>query len=222
LSTAAARARAGGMEGSSMAEITKEITVPAGEGRAVRLARGRSLSVVNVHGTQVVDTWAFPLPVDAAAPEFLSMEHCREVLKRIVFEPGDALITNRYRPILTILADTSPGGHDTLIAACSDGMYVHAGRPSGHRNCTDNLRSALAGHGLALPFTPSPWNLFMLAVVTDGKAIDYRRPVSRPGDAVTVRAEMDCILAVSACPDDVYPTNGGDGTPREVLLRTGE
>ena len=108
-----------------------------------------------------------------------------------------------------------------LIAACSDGMYTHAGRPTGHRNCSDNLRAALAPHGIALPFTPSPWNLFMIAAVPQGKAIDYQRPVSKPGDLVTVRAEMDCIFAVSACPDDVYPTNGGDGTPRDVLLRVG-
>ena len=206
----------------------REIVVPAGEGRCCRLARGATLSVVNTHGTQVVDTWAFPVPGDAGGdaggdrgggPEFLSMEHCREVLKRIVFEAGDVLITNRYRPILTVLADTSPGGHDTLIAACSEAMYIQAGRPSGHRNCADNLRSALAGENLALPFTPSPWNLFMIAAVIDGRAIDYRRPHSRPGDSVTVRAEMDCLVAVSACPDDVYPTNGGDGTPRDVLLR---
>jgi hypothetical protein len=199
----------------------RDILVPAGEGRCCRLAKGATLSVVNTHGTQVVDTWAFPVPIDAAAAEYLSMEHCREVLKRIVFKPDDVLITNRYRPILTVLADTSPGGHDTLIAACSEGMYLQAGRPPGHRNCADNLRNTLAGVHLALPFTPSPWNLFMIAAVIDGTSIDYRRPVSRPGDAVTIRAEMDCIVAVSACPDDVYPTNGGDGTPRDVLLRLG-
>jgi hypothetical protein len=209
----------------------REIVVPAGEGRCCRLARGATMSVVNTHGTQVVDTWAFPAAFPAASstalrgdtggPEFLSMEHCREVLKRIVFEPGDVLITNRYRPILTIVSDSSPGGHDTLIAACSEAMYTHAGRPPGHRNCADNLRNALAGMNMVFPFTPSPWNLFMIAAVIDGRAIDYRRPVSKPGDSVTVRAEMDCVVAVSACPDDVYPTNGGDGTPRDVLLRLG-
>jgi uncharacterized protein YcgI (DUF1989 family) len=144
------------------------------------------------------------------------MEHCREVLQRIVFEPGDVLVTNRYRPILAIVADTSPGGHDTLIAACSRAMYAHAGAGEGHANCADNLAHALEGHGHVLPFTPSPWNLFMLAPVADGRTIDYVRPTSRPGDYVEVEARMDCLMAFSACPDDVYPTNGGDGTPRDV------
>ena len=208
-----------------MAGQTRDIGVPGGTGHALRLKAGETVSVVNIHGTQGVDTWAFPIdamPSSArSAAEFLSMEHCREVLKKIVFDAGDVLITNYYRPILAMQADTSPGGHDTLIAACSDGMYTNVGKPAGHRNCSDNLRNALAPHGIALPFTPSPWNLFMIAAVPQGKAIDYRRPVSKPGDLVTVRAEIDCIFAVSACPDDVYPTNGGDGTPRDVLLRVG-
>jgi uncharacterized protein YcgI (DUF1989 family) len=204
-----------------MAETVGEIVVPAAKGRWVRLLAGDNLSVVNVHGTQVVDTWAFPVPQPADGFEFLSLEHCREVRNRIVFEPGDVLITNRYRPILTFLSDTSPGGHDTLIAACSQGMYRNAGRPPGHPNCADNLAASLAEAAIAMPVTPAPWNLFMIAAVVDGKSIDFRRPVSKPGDSVTVRAELDCVVAVSACPDDVYKTNGGDGTPRDALLRIG-
>jgi hypothetical protein len=53
----------------------------------------------------------------------------------------------------------------------------------------------------------------MSAPVRGGRAIEYRRPTCRPGDHVEVRVEMDCVMVFSACPDDVYPTNGGDGTP---------
>ncbi len=194
-------------------EIRQRLTIPARHGLAVPLTAGERLRVINTPGTQVVDTWAFP---DADPTAFLSLEHCREVLQRIVFEPGDTLIDNRYRPLLTITADTSPGGHDTLIAACSRAMYVHAGVGADHANCADNLAAALATHGRSLPFTPSPWNLFMLAPVKDGRTIDYVRPTSRPGDYVEITAEADCLMAFSACPDDVYPTNGGDGTPQDA------
>ncbi len=51
----------------------------------------------------------------------------------------------------------------------------------------------------------------MLAPVLDGGHIEFRRPESRPGDYVEVAAEIDCVVVFSACPDDVYPTNGGDG-----------
>lgn len=189
--------------------------IPAGRGRAVALRRGGRIRVVNTHGTQVVDTWAF---AQAAPVEHLSMAHCREVLQKIFFEPGDVLVTNRYTPILTVVADTSPGAHDTLIAACSRAMFRRAGRGDEHANCADNLREALAALGIGIGFTPGPWNLFMRAPVIEGRRIVFERPACRPGDYLELRAEMDCVLAFSACPDDVYPTNGGDGRPRDAHL----
>jgi uncharacterized protein YcgI (DUF1989 family) len=189
------------------------LTIPAGCGLGVALAKGERLRVVNTSGTQVVDTWAFP---DGAPATWLSLEHCREVLQRISFEPGDTLIDNRYRPVLEVVADTSPGGHDTLIAACSAAMYARSGAGADHANCADNLAGVLQAHGRALPFTPAPWNLFMLAPVIDGRRIDYVRPTSKPGDHVELAALTDCLMVFSACPDDVYPTNGGDGTPRDA------
>ena len=43
-------------------------------------------------------------------------------------------------------------------------------------------------------------------------------PVSKPGDHVLLAAEMDCIVALSACPHDLPPVqlNGIDCTPRDV------
>jgi len=196
-------------------DAINRLTIPAGRGLGVPLAKGRKLRVVNTAGSQCVDTWAFP---DTDLGAWLSLEHCREVVKRIYFEPGDTLVDNRYRPLFTITADTSPGGHDTLIAACSPEMYAMAGAAAGHANCADNLAAALAEHGRVLSFTPSPWNLFMLAPVIDGRRIDYVRPTSKSGDYVEIIAETDCLMVFSACPDDVYPTNGGDGTPRDAHI----
>ena len=187
--------------------------IPAGQGTATLIGQGQHIRIVNTHGTQVVDTWAF---ARTDMTEWLSMEHSRELRQKILFEVGDLLVTNRYRPILTVIADSSPGEHDTLVAACSRHMYHFLGADPNHANCTDNLTSALASIGLHCPTTPSPWNLFMSAPVREGRLIEYRRPRCRPGDAIELRAEMDCVVAFSACPDDYYPTNGGDGTPRDA------
>ena len=186
------------------------ITIPAGRGKAARIKAGQHLRVVNTHGTQCVDTWAF---IHGRMDEPLSMEHCRETHQRIRFAVGDELVSNHYQPMFTIVADTSPVNHDSIIAACSAETYVRAGYPDGHANCCDNLRAALAALGIAPVFTPSPWNLFMRAPVIDGLRIEYQRPTCEPGDYVELRAEANCIIAFSACPDDVWPTNGGDGTP---------
>jgi len=184
--------------------------IPARRGRAVRLARGRNVRVVNTFGQQVVDTWAF---AEADIGEFMSMEHTRIAIGRIVPAIGDALVTNRRRPILRLVEDNSGGVHDTLVAACDRWRYELLGCPGYHDNCTDNLVAALAELGLAPPETPSPLNLFMNIPVIDGNRIEIRPPVSTPGSHVTLHAEMDCVVAFSACPQDQVPINGVAMTP---------
>ncbi len=152
--------------------------LPARAGRAVRLARGQALKIVNTHGQQVVDTWAFNA---ADLAEFMSMEHLRQVLNRIVPRRGDALATNHRRPILTLVEDTSPGIHDTLMAACDIWRYRNLGCTGYHDNCRDNLFAAMAGLGLTPPECPSPLNLWMNIPVRGRRApsTGCRRPAGR-------------------------------------------
>ena len=44
----------------------------------------------------------------------------------------------------------------------------------------------------------------------------WGEPVSKPGDYVVLRARMDCIVAMSACPQDILPINGSAGKPTEA------
>jgi len=189
------------------------IQIPARRGKATRLLQGQSVKVINTHGQQVVDTWAFAL---ADITEFMSMEHTRIAIGRIIPAVGDALVTNRRRPILRLVEDNSGGIHDTLVAACDRWRYELLGCATYHDNCTDNLAAALAELGLSPPETPSPLNLFMNIPVIDGNRIDVLPPVSTPGSFVTLRAEMDCIVALSACPQDMVPINGLAMTPTEA------
>jgi len=129
------------------------IEIPARRGKAVRLRRGQTIRVVNTAGQQVVDTWAF-CAGDIA--EFMSMEHSRVAIGRIIPGIGDTLVTNRRQPILTLTEDTSGGIHDTLFAACDRWRYEGLGCTGYHDNCTDNLATALAELGLAPPRTPAP------------------------------------------------------------------
>jgi uncharacterized protein YcgI (DUF1989 family) len=189
------------------------IEIPARRGKAARLRQGQSVSVINTRGQQVVDTWAFR--TDDLA-EFMSMEHSRVAIGRIIPSIGDSMVTNRRRPILTLTADNSGGIHDTLFAACDRWRYELLGCTGYHDNCTDNLAAALAELGLAPPETPAPLNLFMNIPVVDGNRVEIRPPVSTPGSHVTLRAEADCIVAFSACPQDVVPINGLALQPTEA------
>lgn len=190
---------------------TKRVPVRAGHGAAIELRAGERLRVRNPPGSQVVDTFAFNR---ADLTEHMSMEHTRAGTRHIGIRPGMALLTNQRRPILEVTEDTSPGVHDTLIAACDVHRYRLLGHVGAHRNCRDNLAQALAPYGEAA--TPCPLNLFMNIEVQADGTLAWRAPVSRPGDCVEFRALMDCVVVLSACPMDLLPINGEECIPRDV------
>ena len=192
---------------------TDTVTIPARSGKAARVWRGQSVTVTNTHGSQVVDTWAFNAE---DLGEWMSMEHSRPYYMKLRPEVGDTLVTNRRRPILTLVEDTSGGAHDTLIAACDQPRYALLGVTEYHDNCADNLTAGLAELGITKPVTPSPLNLFMHIPWTAEGELSWEEPLSQPGSYVTLRAEMDLVIAFSACPQDILPINGRVGQPTEA------
>ena len=181
--------------------------IPARKGAAACMAKGQVLRVVNTHGSQVVDFWAFNIK---DLGECMSMEHSRASIGKIIPAVGDVLVTNQRRPILKVVDDASPGVHDTLIASCDKYRYEQLGWKGFHDNCTDNLKNALEAIGLQRVVHPCPFNLFMNIPVKDGIGISFEPPLTRPGDSISFRAEMDAVVAFSACPQDLLPINGKD------------
>jgi len=179
-------------------------TIPARRGKAAFVAKGQRVKVINTHGTQVVDTWAFNR---ADIAEFMSMEHSRATIHHLIPKVGDAMLTNHRRRILTLLEDTAGGVHDTLMAACDRYRYEELGHQGYHDNCTDNLAAALKELGLVPPETPSPFNLFMNIPWTAEGNLSFDAPVCAPGGYVVLRADMDLVIAFSACPQDILAIN---------------
>jgi uncharacterized protein len=190
------------------------IEIPARRGKAALVAAGQVVTVINTHGEQVVDTWAFNR---ADLREFMSNEHTRAHSLHLIPRPGDILRTNKRRPIMTMLEDTSGGIHDTLIAACDRNRYAFLGVDGYHDNCTDNLFAGMQELGLIPPEVPSPLNFFMNIPWTfDGTLSFEAPPRPLPGGYVRLRAEMDLVIAFSACPQDILPINGKAGAPVEA------
>src|SRR4029450_13823493 len=122
-------------------------------GKSARLRAGQHVRVVNTHGAQVVDTWAF----SAADPtEWMAMDASGGGFLTRVPALGDTLLTTRRRPILMLVEDTSGGAHDTLMAACDRERYGLLGVKGHHDNCRDNLHAAVGELGGAVPAPPAP------------------------------------------------------------------
>lgn len=189
--------------------------VPASRGRSFKMKAGQFALVTNTHGNQVVDAWAL---ADSDHFETSSLDHTRSMNSNIFFTEGMALMSSRRRPMLKMVADSAKVRHDTLLCPCNRELYQQLGCQEYHRSCTDNFHEALSGVGIEMPFTPASLNLFMNVPVTADGTVDRVPPDTAAGDYVVMRAEMDLIFVLSACPQDITPINGAARTPRDVAV----
>ena len=190
--------------------LTHDHICPACHGHAFRVGQGKSFRLTDLHGQQPIDFWAF---VEADHHEHLSVAHTRVGNMSMVVRPGQSAFTNKRREIVTILEDNSPGQHDMLMAACDRTRFETLGYEGYHRNCQDNLHEALGELGITIPFSPQPWNLFTHFPWSSDMRIEMLSPDTKPGDNIIFRAEMDVIIAISACPQDIVKICGGENTP---------
>jgi uncharacterized protein len=192
---------------------TTTITVPAREGRAVELARGDRVRVIDPNGGQVADVFAFCAD---NLREYHSAEHTRVYVGRLFPHVGEQFVTNRRRPILTLEADDSPGVHDMLCAACDPSRFELLGAQGWHASCQENLQNAMGALGHQGIEIPQPINLFMNIPVGLDATIGFEPAPTKAGDSATLRAELDIVVAVSACPQDMIPINSNN--PTEIVL----
>lgn len=182
--------------------------IPSRSAVAIELAKGQRLTVIDPEGCQVADLLAY------------SREDIREVLSNgrtldyeetIRLTTGNRLWSNRSNVMLTLEADTV-GCHDFLLTPCSIDTFVHfyPDKPV-HRGCFGNLAEALAPYGVTEDAIPVAFNVFMnVPVAPDGK-ISVEPPLSKAGDSLTLRAEMDLVIGLTAC--SAYASNGGSFKP---------
>ena len=143
------------------------------------------------------------------------MPHTRNGCRKLVPVVGECFVTTLRRPILTLVEDTLPGVHDTLIPCCDSARYAELGYEN-HASCADNMAYGLSALGIDPPAPPAPLNIFMNIPVGPTGRIEIVPPVSAPGDYIVLGAEIDCVVALSACPHDIFPVNGAEATPRDV------
>ena len=198
-----------------------KITVPAREGRAVRVARGETIRITTPKGAQAADFFAY----NAQSPaEWLSANHSWVTTFNVKPRQGDVLLSRFRRPMLKFTQDGANGVHDMMIAACDQFRYEFFGHVGPHASCSENLCVAMRREGIQVDVIPQPVNFFTnTAVGADGAFTSPPNPVA-PGAFVELEALMDLICVVSSCPFDLalegWTINAGGGpTALEVEVR---
>ncbi len=195
-----------------------EVNVLPGEPWSGLVRRGERLRVVDLEGTQAVDTLFY----SAADPgERYSAADTIRAQGGIFLTTGSVLISSEDRPMATVVED-SCGRHDTVGGACSaESNTCRFGEHTRYmHNCRDNFLIALARHGLGKRDLVPNINFFMHVPVTAAGRLDIVDGISRPGDHVDVVAEMDLLAVVSNCPQLNNPCNGWNPTPIGLEVRS--
>jgi uncharacterized protein YcgI (DUF1989 family) len=174
---------------------------------------GELLQIQTLQGKQVADFVAF---TQGDTEEYLSTSVTRATNANVVPRLGTTLYSNRRQPMFEIVEDTV-GRHDMLYACCDPVRYEMLGAP-GHASCREALAGALTDYGIGSDRIPSPINWFMNVSIQQRGELEIREPLAEKDDYVVLRALKDVIAAVSACPQDLVPTNGSNPTDLAVRV----
>jgi uncharacterized protein len=195
-----------------------EIVVPAREGRGVILRAGQLLDIIDLEGHQVGDLVAWRR---GGVREYMSPAHTVSCNASIRLGAGSQLFTNRRNPIFTILRD-DVGKHDIVVPCCDPERYSRDFGQHDHPSCLRNLEQArdLLGESFDIRGEQA-WNVFMHNRVTpEGRVVTD--PAAHPvGATITLRAEMDVVALLSACPQDLTPCKDFNPTPMKLVMREG-
>jgi uncharacterized protein YcgI (DUF1989 family) len=188
--------------------------IPPRSGTAFELAKGASLTVIDPEGSQVSDLLAYNAQ---DVREAISNGRTFDYEETLHLSTGNRLWSNRSNPMLSIVEDTVRR-HDFLLTPCSSATFEHfyPEKPV-HRGCFGNLAEALEPYGIGPDDIPTAFNVFM-NVPVDGESglIAVKPPVSKAGDRIVLRAEMDLIIGLTAC--SAYDSNGGSFKPIDYEL----
>ncbi len=182
-----------------MSSMTKSRLEPQ-TGTAFELKAGETLRVIDLEGEQVADLTAF---ARSDTSEWLSSGRSMDYANTIYLTSGYILYSNRSRPMFTIVAD-DVGRHDFLLTPCSRETFeIIYKQTEPHPSCFENLWRNLAEYGIAPDAIPTTFNIFMNVEIANDGALKVLPPLSKAGDSITLRAEQDLIVGLTACSAEI-------------------
>lgn len=191
--------------------MKQEYTIHACNGKALDVMKDQMITIIDLEGSQVVDFFA---EAKQNPNEFLSTGVTIDCNESLRLKVGNFIYTNLYRPMFHLLLD-DVGEHDLLHPCCRPEMYdffYHNGND--HPNCLDNINTSLQKQRSII----HPINLFMHTRINQDGSISVENPVSKPGDRVILKAQMDVRVSVAACSVSESKCNGGTCTPIKIVI----
>ncbi len=190
-----------------MTTLVKQLLVPKCEGASWTVDAGQEVRIVAVEGPQAADVIAW----SAADPrETMSTWLTRHMSGSFGRASKVYSKLPAGRVMFTILTER-PGLLWLSPGRCNWLKYTALGQP-GHANCQDILAATIEPYGMSAFDVPEVLNVFMNPTFNADGTYKFLPSPVQLGDHFAMRAEMDVVMAVSACPDD-SPYNAGRPKP---------
>jgi uncharacterized protein len=200
-----------------------ELVIPAREARAIVVKRGQILRIHQITGRQVGDCVFFN------ANDYREMFHVGQSWAiNVILGSGTSKSFRHFysKPprenvMLTVVDDTVRNHWGNMGGRCSSRLYQLRDRLAEHRSCQENLTEALAPYGIVGDDIIDIFNVFMAVELDTEGGFRILPTTVGKDDYIDLRAEMDVLAAVSACPADTSPTNGGRSNPLGIKVFQG-
>ena len=195
-------------------KVDREIRIPAGTGAGLRVAAGEYVQIVDVEGRGCADFFALAasdparvsLGVAHAGPDRPAVSAGRPV---VLLEPAGARCCSSRRTARR------------ACTTCSSPRAIRPATPSTTSPATPRaprtFSAALRSLGASCPHVPQPVNFFMNVAVRPDGSVTFGPPQTEAGDWVLLRAFMDCLVVLSACPQQWNPATNYH--PSDLLAR---
>ena len=195
-------------------KIVEDRVVAAGEPWARVLRAGQMVRIVDLEGQQAVDFLCY----NAADPsERYNAADTMKYAKTIFLTAGHGIYSDMGRRLLTIVEDTC-GRHDTIGGCCSAASNELRYGVKDTPSCRANFLRALEPFGLGKKDVVANINWFMNVPVESDGTMGIVDGLSKAGDHVDLRADMDVLAVISNCPQTRNPCNGWKPTPIRVVV----
>lgn len=201
--------------------LVEEFIIPATEGRALVVPKGHTLRIHQVVGGQVGDcvfynaddpkewfhvgqSWAINVILGTGTSKSFPHFYSKPPRENIM---------------LTVTDDTVRNHWGNMGGRCSTRLYeLRDNIAGGHRSCQENLTEALSPFGLTGDEVMDIFNVFMNVDLHEDGGFKILPTEVGPDDYIDLRAEMNVLAGVSACPADTSPTNGGKSAPLGIKV----
>lgn len=198
----------------------RNFVIPACEGAAFEVYKGEYLKIIEIEGKQVADfnafnTHNFQEKFSASLTRNLNGNLSR--ISRLYSAPPFENL------MFEVVADTVRS--HWLGGRCCKSTYMNSkwydkSEGLNHKTCQNNLASAIKKFGLSSVDVHDVFAIFQKVVIDEDHNFHIDTPISVKGDYIELKAEIDTLVAISACPSDKTPTN--DFHPKPLGIEISE